>query len=112
MAYGAKVMISVEVGIPFPRHLHFNEATNEDLRRVNLDLQEERHANSQLCWWFIKGRWPGTTIPKSGAELSTSTTSPLKRFSWLIEKCGSEPWDPLGKDLIRSSRRFELEHTC
>ena len=48
MAYGAEAMIPVEVRLPSPRHLHFDEVTNDDLCRVDLDLQDERHADSQL----------------------------------------------------------------
>ncbi|KAL2474518.1 Ribonuclease H [Abeliophyllum distichum] len=48
MAYGAEVIIHVEVGIPSPRCLHFDEVANSDLHRANLDLQDKRHADSQL----------------------------------------------------------------
>ncbi|KAL2461925.1 Ribonuclease H [Abeliophyllum distichum] len=48
MAFGTEAMIPIEIGIPSQKHLHFDEVTNDDLRRMNLDLQEERHADSQL----------------------------------------------------------------
>ncbi|KAL2513163.1 Uncharacterized protein Adt_18763 [Abeliophyllum distichum] len=48
MAYGAETMISVEVGIPSHRCLHFDEVASNDLHRANLDLQDERHTDSQL----------------------------------------------------------------
>ncbi|KAL2480275.1 Uncharacterized protein Adt_33241 [Abeliophyllum distichum] len=48
MEYGAEAMIPVEIGISSPRYLHFDEVTNENLRRANMDLQDERYVDSQL----------------------------------------------------------------
>ncbi|KAL2470110.1 Ribonuclease H [Abeliophyllum distichum] len=48
MAYGTEAKIPVLVGKPSPRRLHFSKVVNEYLHKENLDLQEERHANSQL----------------------------------------------------------------
>lgn len=40
-------MSLVEVGLPLPRRLHFNEISNEELRRCELEFLEERINKSQ-----------------------------------------------------------------
>ncbi|KAL2486367.1 Uncharacterized protein Adt_31123 [Abeliophyllum distichum] len=47
--HGIYAMISIEVGMPSPMHLYFDKVVNKDLYKASLDLQEERHASSQLC---------------------------------------------------------------
>lgn len=48
MAYGTEAMSPMEVGLPSPRRLHFNEITNDEFRRFDLDFIEERRDDSQL----------------------------------------------------------------
>lgn len=35
-------MSPIEVGLPSPRHLHFNKISNDMLRRCKLDFLDER----------------------------------------------------------------------
>jgi hypothetical protein len=48
MTYGAEAMSPVEVGLPSPRRVSFNEISNDELRRCELDFLEERRNDSQL----------------------------------------------------------------
>lgn len=48
MAYGVKAMSPIEVGLLSPRRLHFNEISNEKIRRCELDLIEEKRDDSQI----------------------------------------------------------------
>ncbi|KAL2491737.1 5-amino-6-(5-phosphoribosylamino)uracil reductase [Abeliophyllum distichum] len=111
MAYGAEVIIPVEVGMLSLRCLHFDKVANEDLCKANLNLQEERHADWQLCLQFIKGRWLGISTQKLGTGLSSSMTLFSKRSSWLIGEWKPEPLDPHGKDHTRSLKKIDLEPT-
>lgn len=38
MIYGADAISPIEVGLPFPRHLHFNEISNNELRILEFDF--------------------------------------------------------------------------
>ncbi|GKC11919.1 reverse transcriptase domain-containing protein [Tanacetum coccineum] len=42
LTYGSEAVISVEIGMPTYRTIHFNEAQNEEEMRLNLDLSQER----------------------------------------------------------------------
>ncbi|XP_022861553.1 uncharacterized protein LOC111381936 [Olea europaea var. sylvestris] len=48
MAYGTEAMSPVEVGLLSPRCLHFNEITNDELRRFDLNFIEEIRDDTQL----------------------------------------------------------------
>lgn len=48
MAYGAEAMSPVEVGLPSPRRLQFNEISNDEIRRCELDFLGERRDASQV----------------------------------------------------------------
>lgn len=48
ITYGIEAMHSVEAGLPLPRLLHFNEVSNDELRRCKLDLLEEMRNDSQV----------------------------------------------------------------
>lgn len=48
MAYGATVMSPIEVGLPSPLCMHFNEISNDKIRRCELDFFEERRDDSQI----------------------------------------------------------------
>ncbi|KAL2492634.1 Histidine kinase [Abeliophyllum distichum] len=48
MAYRTEAVIPTEKEMPSQRYLHFDKVINEDLHKVSLNLQEERHANSQF----------------------------------------------------------------
>lgn len=48
MTYGAEAMSLVEVGVPSPCRIHFDEITNEDLSGAELDFLEERRDDSQV----------------------------------------------------------------
>jgi ribonuclease HI len=47
MTYGAEAMSPVEVGLPSPRRMHYNETVNDEARCFGLDLLEERRDESQ-----------------------------------------------------------------
>lgn len=47
MTYGVEVS-SVEIGLPSPRHLQFNEIFNDKLRRCELDFLDEKKNKSQV----------------------------------------------------------------
>lgn len=47
MAYGTKAMSPVEVGLPSFARLNFNEISNDELRRYELDFLDERRDGSQ-----------------------------------------------------------------
>lgn len=42
MAYRAEAMIPVEVGLSSPRRLQFNEVSNDELRRCELNFLDEK----------------------------------------------------------------------
>lgn len=42
MTYRMEAMSPIEVGLPSPQWLHFNEVSNKELRRCELDFFEER----------------------------------------------------------------------
>lgn len=48
ITYDAEAMSPVEVGLPFPRRLSFNEISNDELRRCELDFLEEKRDDSQV----------------------------------------------------------------
>lgn len=48
MAYEVEAMSSVEIGLPSPRHLQFNEIFNDKLRRCKLDFLDEKKNKSQV----------------------------------------------------------------
>ncbi|XP_077249331.1 uncharacterized protein LOC143888821 [Tasmannia lanceolata] len=48
LSFGTEAVISVDIGIPSPRIVHFNEQLNRDGLRVNLDLLEEVHEESEI----------------------------------------------------------------
>lgn len=48
MAYRVKAMSPFNVGLPSPQHLHFNEISNEEIRRYELDFLEEKRNDSQI----------------------------------------------------------------
>lgn len=47
MTYGAEAMSPVEVGVPSPRCIHFDEVTNDELRKLELDFLGERRDGSR-----------------------------------------------------------------
>lgn len=47
MTYGAEVISRVEVGLPSLRHIHFNDISNDELRRCGLDFLVEKRNDSQ-----------------------------------------------------------------
>lgn len=47
MAYGAETMSLVEVGLSSPHCIHFNEISNDKLRRFELDFLKEMGGGSQ-----------------------------------------------------------------
>ncbi|KAL2532562.1 Ribonuclease H-like domain containing protein [Abeliophyllum distichum] len=94
MAYVAEAMIPVEVGISSPRHLLFDEVTNKDLHRANLDLQDERHADSklQLAVYQIKiARYYNSKVKDRNFHISDFV---LKKVFQANRKVGAETLGP------------------
>ncbi|XP_077231532.1 uncharacterized protein LOC143864659 [Tasmannia lanceolata] len=48
LSFGTEAVIPVDIGVPSPRTVDFNEQLNGDGLRVNLDLLEERREESQI----------------------------------------------------------------
>ncbi|XP_077249196.1 uncharacterized protein LOC143888644 [Tasmannia lanceolata] len=48
LSFGTKVVIPIDVGVPSPRITNFNEQTNGDGLRANLDLLEEAREESRI----------------------------------------------------------------
>ncbi|XP_022885268.1 uncharacterized protein LOC111401634 [Olea europaea var. sylvestris] len=86
MAYGAKAMSPVEVGLPSPCHLHFNEINNDELWRFNLNFIDERRDDSQL-------------------RLATYQRKMTKYFNF--KDRAKVPWVQIGKVPIESKKNFD-----
>nr|GFA19370.1 reverse transcriptase domain-containing protein [Tanacetum cinerariifolium] len=59
LIYGTEAVIPVEIGIPTIRITEVNVATNDDERRIDLDLLEERHERAAICEAKAKSKMKG-----------------------------------------------------
>ncbi|GJZ59394.1 reverse transcriptase domain-containing protein [Tanacetum coccineum] len=48
LTYGSEVIIPAEIGMPTYRTIHFNEALNKEVIRLNLDLTQERRETTTI----------------------------------------------------------------
>nr|GEY02041.1 reverse transcriptase domain-containing protein [Tanacetum cinerariifolium] len=59
LVYGTKVVIPAEIGMPTIRTAEVNVATNDDERRIDLDLLEERRERAAICEAKAKSKMKG-----------------------------------------------------
>ncbi|KAL2542032.1 Uncharacterized protein Adt_03010 [Abeliophyllum distichum] len=109
MAFRAEAMIFVEVGIPYPKNLYFDEVVNEDPHRANLDLRKERHVDSKLRLAVYQKKMARYYNSKVWNRSFHVNFFVLKKVLLENREVGAGTLDPFGKDLIKSSRRSDLE---
>ena len=59
LVYGTEAVIPAEIGMPTIRTAEVNVATNDDERRINLDLLEERRERAAICEAKAKSKIKG-----------------------------------------------------
>nr|GFA14441.1 reverse transcriptase domain-containing protein [Tanacetum cinerariifolium] len=59
LVYGTEVVIPAEIGMPTIRTAEVNVATNDDERRIDLDLLEERRKRTAICEAKAKSKMKG-----------------------------------------------------
>nr|GEX00299.1 reverse transcriptase domain-containing protein [Tanacetum cinerariifolium] len=59
LVYGTEAVIPAEIGMPTIRTVKVNVATNDDERRIDLDLLEERRERAAICEAKAKSKMKG-----------------------------------------------------
>nr|GEU40598.1 reverse transcriptase domain-containing protein [Tanacetum cinerariifolium] len=59
LVYGTEVVMPAEIGMPAIRTAEVNVATNDDERRIDLDLVEERRERTAICEAKAKSKMKG-----------------------------------------------------
>lgn len=105
-------MSPVEVSLPSPHRLHFNEVSNEELRRCELDFLEERinESQSKLDMYQRKmTRQYNSKVKKKAIHVNDLV---LQRVFLSTKKPGIGTLRPNWEDPYRVREKVRLETYC
>ncbi|GJZ04749.1 reverse transcriptase domain-containing protein [Tanacetum coccineum] len=110
LVYGTEAVIPAEIGMPTIRTAEVNIATNDDERRIDLDILEERREQAAIREEKAKLKMKGYLLPKSSESHLDQGTSCIVLTTQATQKT-QESWDQSGKDPTRLRKHLEKDAT-
>ncbi|GJV86268.1 reverse transcriptase domain-containing protein [Tanacetum coccineum] len=110
LVYGTEAVIPAEIGMPTIRTAEVNITTNDDERRIDLDILEERREQAAIREEKAKLKMKGYYDAKFEESHLDQGTSCIVLTTRVTRKT-QESWDQSGKDPTRLRKHLEKEHT-